>query len=188
MLLGMAESLPPVKADASRTTSPFTHVRLSEALGRVKLEVKGLGTDITHGTEFFVPVVTLLAGLLGTRRQDVVYSQWPILGCPVRYYHETLPKRAVRALEDWQKMHLKPARLWEIIDLLQSHYKWELKDLIEWVRAVESAMYGKQDIMVMLQAAADEARRRHDAEGMSENPPEMSEGIVIPVPESRLIQ
>lgn len=155
-------------------------VRLSAALAKVKLAVKGLGTDITHGTEFYTPIVTLLARNVGTRRQDVVYSLWPLLGCPFFHYHQTIPKKLAEGLAGWQIKHDRAPRLWEIIDFLQAVAKWDLASIIEWVKRVEGVMRTKADLVTLLQAAADAAKERHDREGMRENTPEMSEGIVIP--------
>lgn len=166
-------------------TSHLADVRdlqLSQVMALIPhLEIKGLGTDITHGTRFYAPIVSLLARLVGTRREDVVYAAWPVLGCPVGYFESSLPKRLADALGDWEQRHGRPARLWELIDLLQSVHGWTLANLIEWVRVVEGLMAMRPDVTTALGAAASLTKQRHDAEGMSENAPGMTEGIVIPV-------
>ena len=155
-------------------------VPLSVALSRVKLERKGLGTDITHGTSFFTPILTLLARQLGTRRQDMVYCAWPALGCPFVYFSECLKEDFAWQLA--QRTRDKGvATLHELIDLLQSVFKWDLKQIIEWVKAVEQVVGRKEGLMETLQAAADGAREMHDRDGMQEARVGMTEGIVIPV-------
>lgn len=153
---------------------------LSEALGKVKLEYKGLGTDITHGVTFYKPILTLLAETLGTRRQDQVYCAFPLAGCPFVYYSECLPERYAWVLTD--RVRAKGvAVLHELLDLFQSHGRWQLRELIEFVRAVELVVGKKPGLMETLQAAADGARALHDVEGMREPEVGMTEGIVIPV-------
>lgn len=161
-------------------TSLWRGTRLAWALEKVTLEVKAHGTDITHGTEFYTPIVTLLARVVGTRREDVVYTCWPVLGCPIRYFEDALPANFAHGLKKWQHKNLKPARLWEVLDYLQAVAKWTLIDLIQLVKVIEHLVAKREDVLVSLQAAADGAREQHDREGMHENAPGMTEGIVIP--------
>lgn len=163
--------------------SDVRNLTLTQALEKVKLDRKDLPTDVTHGTEFYVPVNTLLAKLIGTRREDVVYVCWPVLGCPFFHFASRLPAQFAEGLAAWQIQHSRPPRLWEVLDLLQSGAvkpKWSLEELIELVRAVESFLrLHKPEILTFLAAAAAETKTRHDREGMLDNPPGMTEGIVI---------
>ena len=157
------------------------NVPLSTALGRITLEVKGLAPDITHGTEFYTPIVTLLARQMNTRRQDIVLRKWPLLGCPFGYYADSLQQATVESMIGHLVRTNHMPVLWEIIDLFQSAAKWKLENIIKFVSAVETETGRQIGLMTALQAAADAAVKKHDAEGMRENEPQFNEGIVIPV-------
>lgn len=171
--------------------------RLADALSKVVLAVKAPGTDITHGVTFYTPVVTLLAGIVGTRRQDLVYSAWPVLGCPYHYFDTMLPsiyatdinthRKVSLPLKQMLDTHMLQASdgkchvLWEIIDMLQAMCGWNLKQIITWTRDVENMLRREHaGLLIQLQSMADEVVSRHDAEGMLDKKPGLTEGVVFP--------
>lgn len=174
-------------------------VRLSIALASCTQVVTLPQADITHGTSFIRPVNTLLAGLLGTKRADLVMQIWPILGCEYRFYEDTLrdlwfyvrdqrssnrSRIDIKELLDTkmlQDVNHRPTVLHELIDFLQGSAGWKLDQIIPWVKAVEDIMRYKDHIVVQLQAYADEAVERNNRSGVLGNAPQLSEGFVIPV-------
>lgn len=173
----------------------FVHMPLHAALTRVQLQVKDPGTDIVCGTQFYKPVVTLLAGLLGTRRQDLVYCTWAILGAAYLHYENAIRGITFYAVEQGHKAKFSlkqvlddklareghAATLWQVIDLLQSMGGWQLDGVIRWVRIVEDELRTKPHVVMTLQAQADAVRARHDREGMRDKEPALVEGLVVPV-------
>ena len=167
---------------------------LSQALSRVTLDVRMPGTDIQLGTTFYTPVVTLLARGLGTRRQDVVYCAYPLLGCSYTYYESALPVLYTNDKLTQNRVSFKemldtrmiaqgnrPAVLHEIIDLLQSGVGWKLAQLVPWVRNIEEGIArGHEGLLQCLQTMADTARKMHDDAGMREPEVGLTEGLVIP--------
>lgn len=183
--------------DAHLNLSQFKGTPLHLALSKVVLRVTAPGTDITHGTTFYTPVVTLLATLIGTRRQDLVYSAWPVLGCPYNYYDRMLPQIYATDVNSGRKVPLplkqlldtkmiaamdgKAHVLWEVIDMLQAMCGWNLKQIIQWTRDVEKHLNRDfSHVILQLGAMADEVVARHDAEGMADKEPGFDEGVVIP--------
>jgi hypothetical protein len=168
---------------------------LSAALSKLKLEVKEPGTDIQLGTTFYTPVVTLLARVLGTRRQDLVFCTWPLLGCPYYYFEGALPMFRIRdqtrqGMVNFKEMldtrmlanQNRPAVLWEILDLLQSVCGWDVRQLVEWTREVERRMQNEHaGVLIQLQSMADVARQRHDTDGMQDKEIGLAPGVVVPV-------
>lgn len=167
---------------------------LSAALSRVTLSVRDPGTDITMGTTFYTPVLTLLARGLNTRRQDVVFCAWPILGCPYHYFEQALPTVYIQNAMSRSRMDFKavldqhtvthegrPPVLWEIIDLMISTLRWNVRQLVEWVRVVEATMRRDHPgLLLQLQSMADQARKMHDENGMLTAEVGLTEGLVIP--------
>jgi hypothetical protein len=170
-----------VKPAAGALVGDDRRICLSNAMQRIgKVEVKEPGTDITHGTTFYTPIVTLLARTIPTKRQDVVYSVWPILCCPYIYFESNLPPRyAIRLKQHEVKLGHKP-RLWEILDLLIAVGGWSMRQLVEWVRQVESTVSQVTGLTETMQAAADMVLKEHDKTGFT-HAPGLTEGIVIPV-------
>lgn len=172
--------------DASRST-------LATALTHVTLDVHQPGTDITLGTTFYTPIVTLLAHTLNTRRQDLVYCAWPLLGCPYHFFEQALPtlyiddkltqgRVSFKEMLDTRMLakNNQPAVLWEILDLLQSVVGWKLTQLIEWTRVVEQVVQREHaGLLTQLQAMADQARKMHDDAGMLSAEIGLTEGVVI---------
>jgi len=175
-------------ADAARST-------LADALSRIMLQVREPGTDITLGTTFYTPVVTLLARGLGTKRQDLVFCAWPLLGCPHYYYESALPTLYIGDPQKQCRVSFRemldtrmaandgrPAVLWEILDLMQSQVGWKLRDIVQWVRVVEGVVVREHaGLLMQLQAMADTARARHDADGMLSKEIGLAEGFVVKV-------
>lgn len=168
---------------------------LSAALSRVQLDVREPGTDITLGTTFYTPVLTLLARTLNTRREDHVFCAWPLLGCPYTYFENALP--TIYTLDDVKQQRVpfkrmldtqmmvnagRPPVLHEIFDLLQSVCGWKMPQLAEWVRAVEQCVRQEHvGLLDQLQAMADQARKQHDVDGMLSKEIGLTSGIVVPV-------
>ena len=191
--------LPPIPRGIVKPRQDVTQAQassfvLSAALQHVALEVREPGTDIQLGTTFYTPVVTLLARTLQTRRQDVVFCAWPLLGCPYYYFEDALPvlyvsdkvKQARVPFKEMLDTHMlahdgRPPVLWEVFDLLQAQCGWRMRQLVEWVRAVEDCVYGSRPgLLMQLQTMADGARKMHDDSGMLEKEVGLAEGIVIP--------
>lgn len=167
---------------------------LADALSKVKIERTELPADVTHGTRFYVPVVTLLAKQIHTRRQDLVYASWPVLGTPYHYFEGALPKIEVtygdkaaridfkRMLDTEMVVKQKPPVLWEIIDLLQVLAAWPLDKIVRWTREIERFMRREHpEVLMQLQVYADQVVKRHDQEGMLEPKVGLSPGVVVPV-------
>jgi hypothetical protein len=186
----------PTTSSRASFTAPTA---LSVALTQLRFEVREPGTDITLGTTFYTPVVTLLARLLGTHRQDVVYCAWPLLGCPYHYFEPALPTVYINDPVKQQRVSFKemldtqmlapgrdnrPAVLWEILDLLQSIVRWRERDTVEWVRIVERvAAADHPGLLDQLHAMADQARRVNDDIGILPAKAGLTEGLVIPAGE-----
>jgi hypothetical protein len=180
-------------------TGPATFDRLSSALEHVTLSVREPAADIKLGTTFYTPVVTLLAAQLKTRRQDIVFCAWPILGCPYHYFEQALPTLYIDdavqqrriAFKEMLDTHMllhdnRPAVLWEVLDLLISTVRWNLRQLIEWTRIVEATVNRDHPgLGLRLQTMADGARQMHDdassGGGMLTAEIGLTEGVVIPV-------